>query len=507
MNPNATTSARVLPFGTSPLREISPAAQAAWAAASVRRRLGVVRELRHLIAEHTGQLAATIRLPQRTSPAETLAAEILPLADACRFLEREAEALLAPQKLGRRGRPFWLGGSKVELRREPFGVILVIAASNYPLLLPGVQLVQALVAGNAVLVKPGHGGAETATLLASLLRRAGLPDGLLSVLGESTAEATAAIDAGVDKVVLTGSHDTGREVLGRLARSVTPAVLELSGCDPVFVRADADLELVIDALCFGTTFNGSFTCIAPRRIFVARSLAAELEVALAARLRSLPPIPVGRQAAAEVRRLALEAFQNGARLCGELPLGELPGRHPPAGHSMRPLLLAGVTPDMAIAGADLAAPVLSLIAVDGDNHALEAARLCRYQLGATIFGGEQGARVLADQVAAGVVVINDLIVPTADPRVPFGGRAASGFGVTRGAEGLLELTRTKAVIHRRGRFRPHFDEPGPEQERLLFNFVRIAHARTLKQKLRAVFSAIKLMIESQRRMSDVNDNP
>ena len=91
-----------------------------------------------------------------------------------------------------------------------------------------------------------------------------------------------------------------------------------------------------------------------------------------------------------------------------------------------------------------------------------------------------------------MVVINDMIVPTADPRVPFGGRGDSGFGVTRGAEGLLELTRVKAVIRRRGSFRPHFDPADPaEQERLLADFVHIAHARSPKRRLRAVFDAAR----------------
>ena len=484
-------TARILPFGESPAREISPAAQAAWAAAPVRRRLAVARELRHLIAEHAPGLVATVR--RRTSPAETLAAEVLPLADACRFLEHRAKSLLAPRKLGRRGRPLWLGGSSVELRREPFGLILVIAASDDPLLLPGVQTIQALVAGNAVLVKPGRGGSAAAQLLASLLRRAGLPDGLLSVLDESTAEATAAIDAGVDKVLLTGSHDTGRKVLGHLAKSLTPAMLGLSGCGPVFVRADADLERVVRALSAGATFDGGKRCIAPRRIFADRQLAADLEVRLAERLGSLAPVTVGHDVVSEVRRLALDAHRHGARLCGLLPEGDLPGGKLSCCHTMRPLLLAAVEPEMAIARTDLAAPVLSLIAVDDDAHALDAARHCRYQLGASVFGRAAGARALADRIPAGLVAINDLVVPT-DPRVPFGGRAAGGFGVTGGAEGLLELTRIKTLIRRRGRFRPHFDPVGPEQERLLTDVARIAHGRPAGDRLCAALDAVKALI-------------
>ena len=79
---------------------------------------------------------------------------MLPLAEACRFLEREAEAILAPRRPGRRALPLWLSRVRREIRREPLGVVLIIGPGNYPLLLPGVQLIQALAAGNAVLLKP-----------------------------------------------------------------------------------------------------------------------------------------------------------------------------------------------------------------------------------------------------------------------------------------------------------------------------------------------------------------
>jgi acyl-CoA reductase-like NAD-dependent aldehyde dehydrogenase len=117
----------------------------------------VMPRARRLIAAQAGALADAIGpapgRPGRTR-ADSLSAEILPLADACRFLQRAAPALLRPRRLGARGRPLWLTGVDAELRREPFGLVLVIAPGNYPLMLAGVQTVQALAAGNAVAWKP-----------------------------------------------------------------------------------------------------------------------------------------------------------------------------------------------------------------------------------------------------------------------------------------------------------------------------------------------------------------
>ncbi len=491
----AADGGRVLPFD----RDASQRSiRVAWAATSVPRRLAVVRRLRHLIADHVDRLVDTVRLPQRQSRAETLAAEILPLADACRFLEREAAALLAPRRLGRRGRPFWLVGSEVEIRREPVGLVLIIGPSNYPLLLPGVQLVQALVAGNGVQLKPGHDGLESALLLVELLEEAGLPSGLVTVLDESPRAAIEAIQAGVDKVVLTGSLATGKAVLRQLAESVTPAVMELSGCDAVFVRRDAELDLVVNALRFGLTFNSSFTCIAPRRVFVDRQRLPDLEARLKARIADVAPLHIHPESVAEVRRLVTLAVEDGARIvCGGLPKDSSETSDARQG-SMRPLVLADARPGMAILEADLAAPVLSLVPVDSDEQALEIARQGRYRLGTTIFGDAREARDLAYAVPAGVVVINDLIVPTADPRLPFGGRRASGYGVTRGAEGLLELTQLKTVVSRRGRFRPHLESTGVNEERLLGLFVQVAHAPTFGRRLRAMFEIVKLMAREGR---------
>ena len=150
-------------------------AQAQWARLPVRRRLAIIRRLRHSMARQAEALAGTVPFSVPGSLhrnlADTLAAEVLPLADACRFLEREAAAILAPRRLSRRGRPFFMRHVEATVERIPFGLVLILGPANYPLFLPGVQTIQALVAGNAVLWKPALSGAEAARGLARLLNR------------------------------------------------------------------------------------------------------------------------------------------------------------------------------------------------------------------------------------------------------------------------------------------------------------------------------------------------
>ena len=466
------------------------AAQPAWAVTPLRARLRVVRDTRHEIAARAGELAAAVETARPRPPGETLAAEVLPLAEACRFLERRAGRILVARRLRPRLSLLWMGGIAIEVRREPFGVVLIIGPSNYPLLLVGVQALQALAAGNAVVLKPGRGGLPAATALAQALWSAGLDERLCRVLPEAPETAEAAIRAGVDKVVLTGSARTGQAVLGQLAERLVPAAMELSGCDAVFVRQDADLDLVARALKFGLRLNDGQTCIAPRRVFVVRSAASELESRLAALARQFPACQPDPAASRLARELAKEAVAQGARLLS----GNLADDGP-----FEPIIVADASPEMRLLQEDVFAPVLSVVAVRDDAEALAAAERCPYALGASVFGAKAAARRLARRIRAGTVVVNDLIAPTADPRVPFGGRGRSGFGVTRGAEGLLEMTALKAVVTPRGWWRLHLRDPDPLTERVVAASIAAAHGRSLRERLRAWVDVLRAVWAARKK--------
>jgi acyl-CoA reductase-like NAD-dependent aldehyde dehydrogenase len=466
-------------------------AQTAWAKESVPARLKIIRRFRGLLAEQAQLVAHSACSAEHRPVSEVLAAEILPLAEACRFLERSASAVLAPRRVGRAARPIWLAGVHSEIHREPFGVVLVIAPSNYPVLLPGVQVLQALVAGNAVQLKPGPGGLAPALQIHRLLHLAGLPENLLWVLPESADAARAAIAAGVDKVFFTGSAAVGRKILSDLAPQAVPAVMELSGADAVLIRADADLDLAARAVAFGLRLNAGQTCIAPRRLLVARSVATEFEGRLEAVLRDTGAVFLTDAQQAKLSPLVHRALGDGAHLLA----GEAPAEAPLIG----PLVLAGVKPDAAWLGEDIFGPLTAVITVADDAEAVAVANASAFGLGATVFSRDAGAaRELAARLQCGVVLINDLIAPTADPRLPFGGRKLSGFGSTRGREGLLEMTTPKVVIINRSRTRPHFDPPRTWHERLFCAFLQLIHGQGWRSRLAAMRSLTQAIRQSRR---------
>ena len=244
-------------------------AQPAWERLPVRERLRPVRALRHLLADRYGALCEAVRRDLGKSPEETLGGELLPLADACLFLEREAAHLLRPRRVPTAQRPLWLWGQSDTVHRRPRGVVGVIGTWNYPLFLNGVQIVQALTAGNGVLWKPSEVAPAAAAALHSLFARAGFPDGLLQTMEATREGGQALTEAAVDHVVFTGSAAVGRRIAARLGERLISSTLELSGCDPMFVLDDADLPMAARAAWFGATLNRGQTCIAVRRVFVA----------------------------------------------------------------------------------------------------------------------------------------------------------------------------------------------------------------------------------------------
>jgi acyl-CoA reductase-like NAD-dependent aldehyde dehydrogenase len=403
-------------------------------------------------------------------------------------------------RLGKRGLPLWLAGVGSEIHREPLGVILIIGPGNYPLLLPGVQLIQALAAGNAVLLKPGIGGAGAARALIDLIIRAGFDPNLVALLPESPEAARAAIAARPNKVLFTGSAATGEKVLAQLAPHLISATMELSGCDAVIVRADADLDLAADALAFALMLNGGATCMSPKRVFVHRSIATELEGRLARTFNSY-----GRRreeahsSSGEKQSLLTSVAIKNLRPLIEDALGR--GAHFIAGNEQAnaPVILGGVGPSSRLLREDIFAPVLAIVTVLDDHEAVFRANDCPFALTASIFSrDESGARSLAARLNAGVVTLNDLIIPTADARLPFGGRGRSGFGVTRGAEGLLELTTPKVVTVSRGKFRPAFHPPQPGDEAMLNAYLKLTHGRGIKARWTALVSLIGSLSRRQR---------
>jgi aldehyde dehydrogenase (NAD+) len=401
-----------------------------------------LRRFRRAIAAHARDLSRVVSEEIGKPESEAYVAEVLPLLAAIRWHERRAAGILGVRRAW--GRPGWLLGRSVTVERAALGRVLIIATWNYPVGLLGVQLVQAIAAGNRVTVKPSERSPESQRLLVRLAGSCGLPGGWIELADASRAEGERLLRCeAFDKVIFTGGSDTGRRVAEQCSASLTPSVLELSGRDSAFVLADADPRIAADRIWLAVTMNAGQTCMAPRRALVDRAVYRAFLDALAPLAAAARPVRlVDAAQATRCSGLVQQALEMGAR--------SLSGVAEPASDGwIRPIAVVDCPAHAALVDGDHFGPVLAVIPVEGLEQALQIHKRCSQVLAAGVFTRSasrlaKDARFLAT-LDASVVSFNECVTPTGHPAVAIAGVGASGWGASRGEAGLLELSRPLAV--------------------------------------------------------------
>ncbi|NUM56714.1 MAG: aldehyde dehydrogenase family protein [Candidatus Hydrogenedentes bacterium] len=458
-------------------------AQQRWAQVPINERLRRVRAFRHELVDASRRICKTIAGDVGKRYDETLVAEVLPLAQECRFLEANARRILRPRKSPLRTRPILLWGQRDVTFRRPRGVVAVIGTWNLPMAINVVPILHALTAGNAVLFKPSEVAPRTGELIADLIARAGFPDGLFQLLPASRDAGPQLAEADIDHVAFTGSSTTGRVLASTLGRRLVTSTLELSGCDLLLLLEDGNVPLAARGAWFGATANAGQACVGTRRAFVPRSLLEPFLDALVPLVECAAPVPLILSAQVKLAdRLIADALGHGARLIRR------EGVEPADGH-VQPAALVQPAPDTLACREAYFVPLLTVVPYDTVEQALAWDAECSYSLAASVFTADVArARTVATRLRCGVVHVNDVIIPMAHPATSFGGSGASGWGRTKGVEGLLEMTVPQVVSAVSGSFRPHFDTLGthwffdPDSFEAL---IKLFHARSLRDKFGA----------------------
>ncbi len=405
---------------------------------------------------------------------EALTADIGSLIAACRWHARFAPGILADRRVPGGG---WIAlGTRAVERRVPLGRVGIIATWNYPVQLLGIQLVQAIVAGNRVVVKPSELAPRTQALLLDLARDAGLSGDYLKVL-PATREAGGELLEGhfghLDHLIFTGSTAVGRQIATNAGARLLPTTLELSGRDSAIVLDDADPVLAARAIWSGVTINSGQTCTAPRRVLVDRRvyrgfLAALAPLASGAKPRRVISADAARRCFEQARE-AVEVGVGGRQgladsetpRSGSLRARSLSGVfEPPTGRTLVPLAIADCPPDAHLVAGDHFGPVLAIVPVDDEAAMLSIHNQCDQHLAASIFTRRPArAQALAPRLHASFVTINQCLVPLGHPGATFGGHRASGWGLSRGREGLLAMTRPVTVTTTSRWIRPPVGDP------------------------------------------------
>lgn len=482
-------------------------AEYTWGQLSTSRRCRVVASVAGEIASNSQRLIDLCESPWRFDPVETITAELFPLCGALRWIGKCGPAVLAEKQHGAAGRPAWLWGVQSRVRRIPLGKVLILAAWNYPLFLPGVQTAQALAAGNTVLLKPAPGCETVTAAMVDLFYAAGVPAETLVQIDSDPEFAKSAIADGVDLVVLTGGAATGQSVMQQAAKTLTPTIMELSGCDSVVVHPSADLDRAAKAIAFGMRLSSGATCIAPRRILVDDVTADELRDLIVFYLRrSDDPYhdrkDVGSTAADDAalvqamhvhpsaQTTAADAIDDAIGAGAIDVMGGYDSARLRGQGQMVPTLLDHVCTDFAITRTDLFAPVSSMIRLGSINDSVAIINDSPFRLSASVFASDTVADSVSEEIAeklnVGSIAINDLIIPTADPRVPFGGRGRSGFGVTRGEEGLLSMTAPQVIGHHHGNVLPHLRPRQSNDAKTLQAALKASYCGRWKERLASI---------------------
>jgi aldehyde dehydrogenase (NAD+)/succinate-semialdehyde dehydrogenase/glutarate-semialdehyde dehydrogenase len=427
--------------------ERARAAQPAWEALGVKARARLLRQWVDLVLRDRATLIEIIR--QETGKTESSAlVEILALDNIANYYAKHAPRILRSQ----RRQPLIPLVQRAQVNYYASGVVAFITPWNYPYLNSLCDLLPALVAGNAVVVKPSELAPYAAIYGVEKLIEVGVPRDVVGVVTGDGKAGSTLVDY-VDMISVTGSTTTGRSVALRAAERLIPYSLELGGKDPLIVLDDADLDAAVMGTLRAALENAGQACISVERVYVEAGIYDRF---VARALELIQQMPVGAESGMatcvgcltnERELLRTEAhiqnaLERGARV---LHGGK---RRPDLGALFfEPTLLVDVNHTMQVMQEETFGPLVPIMKVRDAEEAVRLANDSQYGLSASIYSRDlKRAQSLASRLQCGDVAINRPLMIFGTPDLPMGGVKQSGIGRRNGAEGLLRFVRTQSIL-------------------------------------------------------------
>ncbi len=423
--------------------------QKQWAGTAFATKRRMLLRMRDYLVSHADEAAGTIADCTGKTLNDALATEVLPATLAIGYYLKAIGRLLKPQRLRRSSLLFF--NKQSYLLHEPWGVIGIISPWNYPFGIPFHEVVMALAAGNAVVVKVATQAQPVGDLLAALAGYAGLPDGLLAVVhlpGSVAGEAF--LHSGIHKLFFTGSVAVGRQLMEMAAERLIPVSLELGGNDAMIVCSDADMYRAAAGAVWGGISNSGQSCGGVERIYVMEEVYGafmkELET-LVSGLRQGRGLNVdfGSLTTAKQRETVEahidDALKKGATIRVSSPKVE-------GGVYHQAVVLENCTHDMEVMKDETFGPVLAVCKVKSEDQAVAMANDSYLGLTASVWTkSRRRARRLAARLEAGAVTINDHLMSHGMAETPWGGYKMSSVGRSHGGPGLQEVFQSKVVVY------------------------------------------------------------
>ncbi len=457
-------------------------AQPGWDASGFTARSEVFKRAQKWMIQNSERVAQTI-CSETGKTRDDAAIEVTVAAASFGFWAKMAPKYLADEKFRSRAPLVFM--RKVLVRYAPVGVVGVIGPWNYPLVNLFCDAVPALMAGNAAVLKPSEVTPLSAFLVAEMMAECGLPDGVLGVVTGSGQTGEALIDA-ADFIMFTGSTRTGKRVMERAARTLTPVSLELGGKDPMIVCADADVDRAANAATYYALNNSGQICISVERVYVESPIYDDFVAKVLDNVKQLRQGPPGEPGTVEVgaitfepqveiiERHVLDAQERGAHVA----VGG--HRKPGPGRFFEPTVLLDVDHSMRCMTEETFGPTIPIMRVADAEQAIAMANDSPYGLQASVYTKDmRKAESIARRLHAGAVTINDAQVNYTVFDAPMGGWKESGVGSRHGASGIRKYCRTQSILFTSvaPKRDAHMFPYAPWRSRLMSRFVTFLYGR------------------------------
>ena len=446
---NPTTGESIATYTEMTATEIDEILSACHAAHLEWRRAPFAVRSQHL--NHTARLLrdrreslAELMTREMGKPIVQARAEVDKCAWVCDYYAENAESFLASEIVE-------TDASKSFIAFEPLGLILAVMPWNFPFWQVLRFAAPTLMAGNTCVLKHASNVQGCALAIEEILRDAGYPENAFRTLLVGSGAVGPVIEHPlVRAVTLTGSTPAGQAVAQRAGAQLKKTVLELGGSDPYVVLANADLETAVESCVIGRMINNGQSCVAAKRFIVPRAILSEFEKLCVSRMQTqkmgdpmAEDTDLGPLARTDLRDelhdQVTRSLALGARCLvgGEVPA--VPGAFYPA------TVLTGVKAGMPAYSEELFGPVAAIIPVEDEEEALRVANDTEFGLGAAVFTGDRdrGEEIALKHLDAGSCFVNAFV--KSDPRLPFGGIKASGYGRELGSFGIREFVNIKTV--------------------------------------------------------------
>jgi acyl-CoA reductase-like NAD-dependent aldehyde dehydrogenase len=422
-------------------------AQPAWAKVSVKERAQALYRLHDLILKNQDNIMDLLQLETGKSRAHAFE-EIAGSLGAARYNAKIAPKTLKTQKTFS-GVPLV---TQSYVMYSPVGVVGVITPWNYPLALQMLDILPALVAGNAVVQKADNQTALVSLYARQLAIEAGIPDSAWTIVVGDGASVGNAITDSVDFVAFTGSTNTGRIVAERAAKRLIGFSLELGGKNPMIVLPGSKVGDAAEKAIAAAFGNSGQLCVSIERVYVPNTMKAAFEKELAERVTSMTVgksndfamdmgTLTGINQLTRVQDYVSDAVGKGAKvLAGAKALPEL------GPYFYAPTVLTDITDDMRLSRQEVFGPLIAVVGYDSIDQAVEMANDTEFGLNASILGPTKLAKQVAGRIMAGSVNVNEgYRAAMASVDSPMGGMKQSGVGRRNGKYGILRFTEARTV--------------------------------------------------------------